>query len=166
MVDEHTILQGSAGMIAAALAARGGSASVGTHVGLASALKQVDGEALLWGGVQNTKDLLKSVRESLPSELAGLLAEGDAAAFSVEIGEGIVVRVSYFAVDEGRAVEMGEKLQSRMDQVKLLAKSGAPNLAEAIDAVETSHAGSVVTMKANLSREVAERVLKSLNVGR
>lgn len=166
MVDEHTILQGSAGMIAAALAARGGSASAGTHVGLASALKQVDAEALLWGGVQNTKDLLKSVRESLPSELAGLLAEGDAAAFSLEIGEGIVVRVSYFAVDEGRAVEMGEKLQSRMDQVKLLAKSGAPNLAEAIDAVETSHAGSVVTMKANLSREVAERVLKSLSVAR
>ena len=97
------------------------------------------------------------------SDVAGMFAEGDAAAFSVEVEESIVVRVAYFATDEVRATEMGEKLKSRIGQAKLVAKTGGPDFVEALNAVETSHTGPVVSITANLSREVAERVLKALN---
>lgn len=161
MVDDQTILRGSVGMIAAAVAARGGSASVGTHAGLMSAIQQVNAEALLWGGVQITRELLANARESLPSDFAGAFAEGDALAFSLEVEESVVIQVAYFATDETRATELGTRISSAMAQAKLLTKTGAPALTEAIEAVETRREGPVVNLTAILPRAVAERVMKS-----
>ena len=163
MVDDHTILHGSAGMLAAAVAARDGTASVETHAGLMGALKQVNVDALLWGGVQITKELLAGARAELPNDLAGMLAEGDAAAFSLDVDDSVNISVAYYAVDEARAVEMAEKLKSRMAQVKLLATTAGPQFAEALKAVETSQKGSVVSIKARLSRDQADALLKAVD---
>ncbi len=163
MVDDNTILHGSVGMLAAAVAARGGTASVGTHAGLMAALKEVDADALLWGGVQITKELLSAARKELPSDLAGMLASGDAAAFSVEVEDSAVIRVAYFAVDESRATELANTLKGRMGQAKLLAATAGAPFGELLNAVETSQAGPVVSVKASISRAVGEELLKSLN---
>ena len=67
-------------------------------------------------------------------------------------------------MDEARAAEMGATLKARMGQVKLLAVTAGPQFADALQAVETSQTGSVVIVKATLSREVAEKLLKSMSL--
>ena len=92
-----------------------------------------------------------------------MLAAGDAAAFSAEVEDSVVIRVAYFAVDESRATELATTLKARMAQAKLLAATAGAQFSALLNGVETGHLGPVVRVKASISRAVAEDLLKSLN---
>jgi hypothetical protein len=165
LVDENTILGGSVRMLAAAVAARSGTASMESHRGLMAALDEIDSAAVLWGGLQVTEELLATARGKLPAETAGLLAVGDAVALSLSVEEDLDLRIALYVLDEARATGLREALTVGLAQLKLLALAAGPEHAAAVqnvlNGVTLEQEGSVINVRASLPRALVQDVVQS-----
>jgi len=165
LVDENTILGGSVRMLAAAVAARSGTASMESHRGLMAALDEIDSAAVLWGGMQVTEELLATARGKLPPETAGLLAVGDAVALSLSVEENLDLRVALYVLDEARATGLKEALNVGLVQLKLLSLAAGPDRAAdlqgVLNGVALEQTGSVISLRASVPRALVQSTLQS-----